>query len=118
MDLENIIPSILYPMNSIGFCTSIMTILVHGSSPVLPGYCYYSTRHYTRDHHRAALALPILPAEVEAEDTLPAGSSLAVAAVAATIRLSSAEDEKEEVVVVARATNRIDAAGLAQDREH
>jgi hypothetical protein len=57
--------------------------------------------------------VPILPAEAEAEDTLPAGSSLA-AVVAATVRLSSAE---EEVVAAARATNRI-AAVLVLDREY
>jgi hypothetical protein len=100
-------------MNSIGIYQSIMTILAHDSRPFLLGHYYHSTLHYTPDHHRAAQAVPILPAEAEAEDTLPAGSSLA-AAVAATVRLSSAE---EEVVVAARATNRI-AAVLVLDREY
>lgn len=102
-------------MNSIGIYQSIMTILAHDSRPFLLGHYCHSTLHYTPDHHRAAQAVPILPAEAEAEDTLPAGSSLAAAAaVAATVRLSSAE---EEVVVAARATNRI-AAVLVLDREY
>lgn len=87
-----------------------MTILAHDSRPFLLGHYCHSTLHYTPDHHRAALAVPILPAEAEAEDTLAAGSSLA-AAVAATVRLSSAAE------AAARATNRI-AAVLVLDREY
>jgi hypothetical protein len=92
-----------------------MTIRAHDSRPFLLGHYCHSTLHCTPDHHRAALAVPILPEEAEAEDTLPAGSSLVAAAVAAMVRLSSAEEVV--VVVAARATNRIDAAVLVLDWE-
>jgi hypothetical protein len=111
---RDIIPSTFRLINSIRIYQSITTILAHDSRPFLLDHYCHSTHHYTLDHHRAALAVPILPGEAEAGDTLPAGSSLAAAAavVAATVRLNSAEE-----VVAARATKRIDAAVLVLGRE-